>query len=89
MGRRLEEMIKNKSYGLVISDVGMPIMDGLELYKNSIPLFINPNECFIFHSGKLDHDICDYFTRNGITFLEKPSSILNIRKLVNSKLQLV
>jgi CheY-like chemotaxis protein len=88
-GMEALEMIKNNSYGLIISDVGMPIMDGLELYKNSIPLFINPSECFIFHSGKLDKDICDYFTTNGISFLEKPSSIMHIRKLVNSKLKLV
>jgi hypothetical protein len=43
--------IKTTSYDLVISDIDMPVMNGIQLYQNAKSFIENPNDYFIFHSG--------------------------------------
>jgi CheY-like chemotaxis protein/rubrerythrin len=82
-GAEALEKIKTNVYDLVISDVDMPKMDGLELYKHAMSLLTKPNDMFIFHTGNLTNDLRSFFETNKLTYMEKPSSIIKIRNTVN------
>jgi len=77
------EKIKGNIYGLVISDVDMPKMNGIELYNNARLFFAKPNDMFVFHTGNLTDDLRCFFETNNLTYMEKPSSIIKIRNTVN------
>ncbi|NVN92827.1 MAG: response regulator [Desulfuromonadales bacterium] len=87
-GAEALEKIKMTSYDLVISDINMPVMDGLELYKNSESFFVKPNDSFIFHTGNMTNTLRSFFETNNIIYMEKPYSITGIRKVVNKKFHL-
>jgi CheY-like chemotaxis protein/rubrerythrin len=82
-GAEALEKIKVISYDLVVTDIGMPVMNGIELYQNSIPYFTKPNEHFLFHTGNLTNDLQCYFGTNDLTFLQKPYSVMQIRNAVS------
>ena len=71
--------IINKYYKLIISDIEMPGMDGIELYNQASKLFPNINERFLFVSGDLSPDRISFFTEYNIEFMGLPASVQNIR----------
>lgn len=79
--------LKQTHYDLIISDVDMPIMDGMELLKNASEIIENLNNKFILHTGNLSPDREEYFKKNRIKYLSKPSSIIEIREFVKGILQ--
>lgn len=87
-GAEALDLIKANVYSLVISDVDMPKMNGIELYNHASPLLMNPNDMFIFHTGNLTDDLRNFFETNKLTYLEKPSSIMKIRETVNGMFHL-
>ena len=71
--------IINKYYKLIISDIEMPGMDGIELYNQASKLFPNINERFLFISGCLSPDRLSFFKEYNIEFMGLSASIQDIR----------
>ena len=84
-GAEALEKIKTTSYDLVISDLDMPVMNGLELYRNAATLMRRPSENFLFHTGNLTDESRTFFIANAISFMTKPSSIMQIKNAVLAK----
>lgn len=70
-GKEALELIKQKYYKLIISDIDMPIMDGMDLFKRAVSQFPGIRKRFLYltgdiHSGKklfLDEYDLKYFIK--------------------------
>ncbi len=72
------QMMKNKDFGMVISDVNMPQIDGFQLMS-----WVKDNAShtkFMLMSGEINdsHDI--FSSRHGVDYIEKP---INLKQLEN------
>lgn len=72
------ERLKKTSYDLVISDVNMPVMDGLSLYskiKDDLPRLKNR---FLFITADSTGDTLSFFTENACSYLPKPFKYMDL-----------
>jgi CheY-like chemotaxis protein len=74
-GQEAMKLIERKFYKLIISDVDMPIMDGLSLFKEAVVKFPKLNNRFLFMTGDLSPEKQEFFDENRVTCLEKPMQI--------------
>ena len=80
-------MMKEKHYDLVLTDIGMPILNGIELYQKASQFIEELDLKIIFHSGNLTSQERLFFQENNLLCLEKPSSILEIEQTIEDRLR--
>ena len=71
-GKEALTMINDLDYSLILSDISMPIMNGIDFHKNlkkESPLLKNK---VIFMSGNPDQSDLSYIEKEAIPFLHKP-----------------
>ena len=78
-GQEALSKIKEKYYKLIISDVDMPIMDGLSFYSSAVEIFPTLKGRFLFITGHASVEKKDFFQHNNLRFLLKPAPISAIR----------
>jgi CheY-like chemotaxis protein len=92
-GQEALEYYEKKSYDLIISDIKMPLMDGIELTKKIKE--INPQQCIIITSAYNDTEyLVTFLNLNIRQFLHKPIDIDNMietlyyasKSIVNEKM---
>lgn len=81
-GREALEKLRGKYYAAIISDVNMPVMDGLDFYKRAVELYPSINKRFLFFTGRLDEKQVEFFEINNLQYIQKPSSLKDIRSKV-------
>jgi CheY-like chemotaxis protein/rubrerythrin len=79
-GKEALEMMENKYYKLIISDINMPIMDGITFYQEASKVFPKLNTRMVFISGNMTSSRQEYFNSQNIQFLEKPMPIKELKK---------
>lgn len=79
--------IEQEYYSVIISDIRMPSMDGIELFRKASERFANIGERFLFFSTAPSEDQKAFFSANKLRFLEKPVRLREIRENVSSILQ--
>jgi len=69
-------------YAAIITDISMPVMDGIEFYQKAIAQYPQTKDRFIFltNYGDINHD---FFEENSVKCLEKPASIKEIKKMLS------
>ena len=70
-------------YKLIVSDIDMPIMDGLTFYKKTISKYPNLTDLFVFLSGDLSPARLSFFKDNKLKYLTKPASVKEIRQITS------
>lgn len=81
------EHFKNNTYDVIITDINMPVMNGIEFYKEAIKIDSNLRRKTIFFTGFLDDTATDFLKTNKITYLKKPAHINDIIGAVNEILE--
>ncbi len=74
-GQHALEKLKEKYYKLIVSDISMPEMDGIEFYNTAVSEYKGLHNRFLFSSGFIDKENEMFFKENNITFLPKPCDI--------------
>jgi len=82
-GEKALNYIEKKFYKLVISDINMPKMDGVSLYKKSVSKFPTLKKRFLFLSGGLFPEIEAFLDENHLKYLSKPVQIKVLREIAS------
>lgn len=85
-GHEALRKIGSKEYSAIITDVRMPVMDGVELYKKAVEKNPGIKDRFIFLTN-YSNEYADFFEKNNIRYLEKPASIMEIKKAILEVMQ--
>ena len=81
-GAEAFEKVSTGYYSAVISDVEMPVMDGVEFYRKAREIIPGISGRFIFYSASLNLERISFFNEHRIRYIVKPASISNIRAAV-------
>ena len=85
-GREGLQKIKEKYYDVIISDINMPVMNGIEFYSQASTYDPEIGRRIVFFSGLLKHEHADFIRKNNLKYLIKPAPIKEIVKIVSESL---
>ncbi len=87
-GRRACDHIDEYSWELIISDLRMPVMNGMEFYHEAIRMNPNLKKRFMFITGDTyDFQVKEFLETTGVTYLKKPFRIKELKESVHKHLQ--
>lgn len=81
-GRDALKKVGSKYYAVIITDIDMPVMSGLDFYSEALRRFPSIKERFLFFSGRIDGELRSFFGKNGLKYLCKPASLNEIKNAV-------
>lgn len=76
------DMLSSKYYAAVVSDVDMPVMDGMDFYKSACGRFPGLKDRFLFFTASSAPERIGFFEQNKIPYIQKPAGIKLIRDAV-------
>ena len=79
-GQEALKLMEGKYYKLIVSDIDMPIMDGLTFYREAVEKYPASNNRFLFMTGDLSPERKRFFNERQVKFLAKPMSISVLRE---------
>ncbi len=79
-GREGLEKIKSTWYRLILSDIDMPVMDGLECFSEARRLFPAIASRYLFFTGDASLARISFFNTHQIAHLQKPAPLNKIRQ---------
>jgi signal transduction histidine kinase/CheY-like chemotaxis protein len=79
--------LEEQQWELIISDLRMPVMDGMELYRTAVQAQPSLKKRFMFITGDTyDYQIKEFLETTGAAFLRKPFRIKDLRDIVQKQL---
>ncbi len=74
--------VVDKYYGVIITEVDMPIMNGIEFYKKAVERYPNIKDRFLFFTDSRDDQHLSFLRENNLRYILKPSLIIDVKKAV-------
>jgi two-component system NtrC family sensor kinase len=88
-GRKACDNLEEYAWELIISDLRMPVMNGMEFYHEAIKKNPGLKKRFLFITGDTyDFQVKEFLETTGVTYLRKPFRIKELRESVHKHLQL-
>ncbi len=86
-GKKAFDHIDEHAWELIISDLRMPVMNGMELYQEAIRRNPGLRQRFMFITGDTyDFQVKEFLESTGLTYLRKPFRIKELRDTVYRQL---
>jgi CheY-like chemotaxis protein len=76
------QKINDEHYAAIISDVNMPVMNGIEFYSKVVERYPDIKNSFLFFTTSTEPEHLSFFEKNGLSYLIKPSPINVLRKAI-------
>ncbi len=73
-------LLENGYYALIVSDVDMPGLSGIDFYKKACVAYPNIKGRFLFFTGSADAGRISFFRENSLRYILKPASVTAIKK---------
>jgi len=83
-GQEGYELVAKEYYDVIVTDIDMPVMDGIDFYKKAVAFDRNLRERFLFFSSTYDDEHLRFLKENNLRLLKKPADIHDIRKTVRA-----
>jgi CheY-like chemotaxis protein/rubrerythrin len=77
---------KRKYYDVIITDIEMPELNGIDFFKKAVESQPELEKNFIFCSGYISSERKEFLTKHNIPFLAKPIPIAELELLVDERL---
>ena len=78
-GREGLQKVQDKDYGLILSAVEMPVVDGVQFYNETKELYPDLQKRFLFFTSEPSPERILFFENEDVRYLIKPSTINEIR----------
>ena len=75
--------IRQRHFDLIISEIDLPKMDGIEMYKQALEMDPNIGSRFIFFTGTENPEYLNFVRASKILMLPKPSPVKLICEMMN------
>ena len=75
--------LSNTYFDVIISDVEMPIMNGIEFYNEAIKSDSNIRKRFIFCTGSSEENHLEFIHKNNLRYMKKPLETKELKQTVH------
>ncbi len=82
-GQEALQLTMRHYFDVIISDIDMPILNGIEFYKQAIAMDYNIGKRFLFITGEPSPEDIDFFAKNNLTYMIKPVSVNEIEEAIH------
>jgi YesN/AraC family two-component response regulator len=82
-GEQALRKTKDQHFDVIISDVNMWGISGLEFYKRAVENDPSIGERFLFLTGFPKPETIDFFLQNNLRYITKPATVEEIKETVN------
>jgi CheY-like chemotaxis protein/rubrerythrin len=76
--------VQGKFFNVILSDLDMPVMNGVEFFERALSIEQDLAKRFILCSSNLTPDVAAFCARHGIRYLQKPVMITKLLDVVRS-----
>lgn len=83
-GEEALKMVGDEYFAAIITDVDMPVMNGIEFYNKAVEMYPNIKDRFLFFTGSSDDEGKSFFRENNLKHLIKPATIAEVKNAVAS-----
>ncbi|MBI5238640.1 MAG: response regulator [Deltaproteobacteria bacterium] len=73
-------LLGNGYYALIVSDVDMPGLNGIDFFKKASAAYPNIRDRFLFFTGSADKGRMAFFRENSLRYILKPACVTDIKK---------
>ena len=81
-GKEAFGLIASQHFDAIITDIDMPVLDGISLYKEAAKVDPLLKNRVVFFSGAVDNVREKFLSENNLSFIQKPASIKEIKDKV-------
>ena len=85
-GKEGLEKLRERHFDVIISDVNMPVMDGINFFYEAVKLDDTIGERFLFFTGYTTPEDIAFFDKNNLRYMVKPAELEQILRTVRELL---